>query len=106
MSAAKEVTLHLHAVANDAAFAVLANRGHRLDRALEAVENMTCTGGHHLESLVVIVATNFTSRHVQTSVDRSSYLIYETAYRACRCSFVPPGQEMEIRRAISFSASR
>jgi hypothetical protein len=64
MSAAKEVTLDLHAVANDPAFAVLANRGHRLDRALEAVENMTCTGGRHLESLVVLVATNFTSRHV------------------------------------------
>ncbi|MGE5113486.1 MAG: hypothetical protein ACM3JB_21700 [Acidobacteriaceae bacterium] len=68
MSAAKEVTLDLHAVANDPTFAVLANRGHRLDRALEAVENMTCTGRRHLESLVVLVATNFTGRHVQTSM--------------------------------------
>lgn len=68
MGATKEVTLDLHAVADDPAFAVLANRGHRLDRALEAVENMTYTGCRHLESLVVLVATNFTNGHVQTSV--------------------------------------
>jgi hypothetical protein len=69
MGAAKEVTLDLHAVADDPTFAVLANRSHRLDCALETVENMMCAGSRYLECLVVVVATNFTSRHVQTSVE-------------------------------------
>ncbi len=69
MGAAKEVTLDFHAVADDPAFAVLADRGHRLDCALETVENMMCAGSRHLESLIVVVATNLTSRHVQTSVE-------------------------------------
>jgi len=69
MGAAKEVALDLHSVADDPAFAVLANWGHCLDRALEAVENMTCASGCHLKSLVVLVATNFASGHVQTSTE-------------------------------------
>lgn len=39
MGAAKEVTLDFHAVADDPTFAVLANRGHDLNCALETIEN-------------------------------------------------------------------
>jgi len=104
VGATKEVTLDLHAVADDPAFAVLANRGHRLDRALEAVENMTYTGCVTSKALSYSLPQTSQMGMCKPPWDRFNS-IYQTAYRACRCSFVPPGQEMEIRKALSSSAS-
>jgi hypothetical protein len=64
MGTTEEVPVNLDAMADDSAFAVLANRGHRLDRTLEAVEDMTRTGRNNLEALVVIIAANFARGHI------------------------------------------
>ena len=52
-------------MADDPAFAMLANRGHALDRTLKAVEGMASAGCDQIESLVVFVSTNFTGRHTE-----------------------------------------
>jgi hypothetical protein len=67
MGATEEAAANLNAVANDPALAVLANRGNGLNRALEAVESVTSAGGYQFETLVVFVATNFTSSHASSS---------------------------------------
>src|SRR5207247_11287058 len=38
-----------------------------LNRALEAVESVTSAGGYQFETLVVFVATHFTSSHASSS---------------------------------------
>jgi hypothetical protein len=63
MGTTEEVTIDLDAVSDDSALAVLANRGHRLDSTLEAVENMMRVGSYDLKAFVVLIATNFTRGH-------------------------------------------
>jgi hypothetical protein len=53
MGAAEESFAHFDSVANYPAFAVLANRGHSLNRTLEVVEDVTSTRGCQFETLVV-----------------------------------------------------
>jgi hypothetical protein len=65
MGAAEESSAHFDSVPNDPALAVLANRGHRLNRTLEAVEDVTSACGCQFETLVVFVATNFTGSHIK-----------------------------------------
>jgi hypothetical protein len=67
MGTTEESATNLDPVANDPALAVLANRGNGLNRALEAVESVTNAGGYQFETLVVFVATNFTSSHTSSS---------------------------------------
>jgi hypothetical protein len=64
VSAAVEVTIRLHAVADDLHAAVLADGGEGVDRALEAVEGARTFPGHiYLEGLVVIVAADLALGH-------------------------------------------
>jgi hypothetical protein len=67
MGTAEESSAYFDSVPNDPALAVLANRGHGLNRTLEAVEDVTSTCGCQLEALVVFVATNFTGSHIKNS---------------------------------------
>src|SRR5690606_26138931 len=56
-------SVHFGAVAHDAAPAVLADRRHLGDRALEAVEDVHRPLAVNLEGHVVVVATYFAGRH-------------------------------------------
>jgi hypothetical protein len=66
VGAAVEMSLDLGAVADGSAATVLAYRGHGLNRAFEAVEDMSGSGSHHFEALVVVVATDFTGSQCST----------------------------------------
>lgn len=63
VGAAEEPAARLHAVTHDAALAVLADRRHLLDRALEGVEHMYGALRVYLEGHAVVVATDFASSH-------------------------------------------
>jgi len=63
MSTAEKPPANFHSVAYYPAFAVLAYRSDGLDGTLEAVESMARAGGDQIETLVVLVSTNFTGRH-------------------------------------------
>src|SRR5690606_23797361 len=52
---AEHAAILLHAMADDAAGAMLAAWCHRLDRAFEAVEGHGSPGHHNVERLVVVV---------------------------------------------------
>src|SRR5690606_6209255 len=63
VGAAVEPALHLGAVADHLAAAVLADRCHQVHRALEAVEGVGGSRRRHLEALVVVVAADLADRH-------------------------------------------
>ena len=63
MGTAEESTANLHSVPDHPALAVLANRGHSLDRALEAVESVMDAGYYQFETFVVFIATNPAGGH-------------------------------------------
>jgi len=60
--AAEKAAANLHAVANHSAVAMFTNRRNRLNRTLEAIECVSRPGCYQLESLVVLVTTNFAFR--------------------------------------------
>src|SRR5690606_15360047 len=60
---AEEPAADLGPVADDLAAAVLADRCHPVDGALEAVEHVPLAGRDDLEGLVVLVPAHLTSRH-------------------------------------------
>jgi hypothetical protein len=64
VSTAEKATANLHPMANHSALAMFANRRNCLNRTLEAVERVPCSGGYQLESLVVFVTAYFAFRHV------------------------------------------
>src|SRR5690606_2338402 len=66
--AAVEVAVHVHAVPDDAALAVLADRRHPGDRALERVERVHLALRVDLERQVVLVAADLAGRHRCVSV--------------------------------------
>ena len=73
VGAAVDGAVCLHAVADDPDAAVLASRGERVDRTLEAVEYVRLVvGQRYPERLVVLIATHFALRHPQTPFSRSS----------------------------------
>src|SRR5437879_6189158 len=61
---AEHLVVRLDTVADDPATAVLAMRRQRVDRALEAVEDMTATISRHFHDLVVLVLAHLTARHI------------------------------------------
>jgi hypothetical protein len=63
MCAAEELASDLYSVPDHSALAMLADGRHRLNRALEAVENMLRTCGFDYKGLIVFVATNFAVCH-------------------------------------------
>src|SRR6185369_15474366 len=60
---AEDPAVRLDPMADHAAAAVLALGSERVDRALEAVEDVRGALFHHLEALVIVVAAHFASRH-------------------------------------------
>jgi len=63
MRATEEMPLDLDPVSDHFALAMLANRSHRLDRALETIECMSSSSSFDYKSLVVFVATDFAICH-------------------------------------------
>ena len=66
MDAAEDFASLLHAVTDDPALAVRANRRQRVDRALEAIEGVVLAGNNHLKGLVIFIFTNFTCSHTKS----------------------------------------
>ena len=64
MDAAKNLPVRFDAMTNYPAVAVGANWRQRVDRALEAVEDMTATIPRHFHDLVVLVLAHLTARHI------------------------------------------
>jgi len=64
MGATEKLTGNFDPVPDDLALAVLANRRHELDRALEAVEHVPLSGCDQFKTLVIIISTNFAFRHL------------------------------------------
>jgi hypothetical protein len=100
--AAEEATPRLDAVAQDAAPAVRAHGGQKVDRALERVENVRVTlVKGDLESLVVVVSAALTDRHEPPpirGVERGSGSTGELdAQSASRAGLMPD----QIRRATT-----
>ena len=63
MDAAEDFAALLHAVPNNPAVAVRANRRERVDRALETVEGVTLPADDHFKRLVIFVFANLTCSH-------------------------------------------
>ena len=63
MGATEDPAIRLYAVADDPALAMGACRRESVDGAFEAVEDMSCSSGSHLERLVVIVPAHLTDSH-------------------------------------------
>ena len=63
MDTAEDFSVRFHAVANDTAVAVRANRRQRVDRALETIKDVSLSAHDHFERLVIVVLANFACRH-------------------------------------------
>jgi hypothetical protein len=63
MSATEDPAIRLYAVADDPALAMNARWRESVDGAFEAVKDMRCSSGSHLERLVVVVPAHLTNRH-------------------------------------------
>jgi hypothetical protein len=63
IDATEDLPARLNAMADDPAIAMRADRCQRVDRALEAVKNMTLPANDYFERLVVFVFANFTCGH-------------------------------------------
>ena len=61
--AQQKIAIRLYAVADDPALAMSACWRESVDGAFEAVEDMCCSSGPHLERLVVIVPAHLTDSH-------------------------------------------
>ena len=65
MNAAEDLSVGFNAVSHDPAIAMRANRGERVDRALEAVERGVLPANHNSERLVIFVFANFAFSRTQ-----------------------------------------
>jgi len=63
MGATEDPAIRLYAVADDPALAMNACWRESVDGAFEAVKDMCCSSGSHLERLVVVVPAHLTDRH-------------------------------------------
>lgn len=63
MRAAEHATVLFDAVANDAAVAMLASRGHGMDRALERIERAATIALDDVEGVAVVVSAYITGFH-------------------------------------------
>ena len=63
MGATENPAIRLYAVTDDAALAMSACWRESVDGAFEAVEDMSCSSGSHLERLVVVIPAHLTDRH-------------------------------------------
>ncbi len=67
MDTAEDLARLLHAVSDNPAVAVRANRRQRVDRALEAVEGVVLAGNDHFKRLVIFILANFAFSHISLS---------------------------------------
>jgi hypothetical protein len=65
MNAAIDLSVGFHAMPDDPAVAVWADRRQRVDRAFEAVECVVLSGYDHFKRLVIFILANFTCTHTQ-----------------------------------------
>jgi hypothetical protein len=65
----EEAPADLNTVSYHLAFAVLANRSDSLDCAFKAVKCVSRAGCNQIETLVIVVATNFAFCHNETPED-------------------------------------
>ena len=65
MDAAEDFSSLLHAVTDDPAVAMRADRCQRVDRTLEAIEGMMLSGNNHFKGLVIFIFTNFACSHTK-----------------------------------------
>src|SRR5215210_9595157 len=99
VGAAVEVTVRLDAVPDHLDAAILASRSQGVDSTLEAVEGMRVATGHtHLESLVVIVAADFTLGHGSTPSLRLLPLDHARCQGIAICPYT-------CRRAITWAST-
>jgi hypothetical protein len=63
MDTAKDFSIGFHAVADNPALAVGANRRERVDCALEAIEDVMLAGNDYLKRLVIFIFANFACSH-------------------------------------------
>lgn len=63
MNAAKDLSVLLDAMPDNAALAMRARRGKRMDRAFEAVEDVALPADDYFESFVIFVFANFALSH-------------------------------------------
>ena len=63
MDATDDLSIGFHAVADDSAVAVRANRRQRVDRAFEAIERVMLAGHDHFKRFVMFIFANFTCSH-------------------------------------------
>src|SRR5262249_15514193 len=74
-----EGAVGLHAVADDLAAAVLTHGRELLDGALETVERVRLSGGHHLKRHLVVVAAHFAYGHgrfLGRAMDRTVEIVW------------------------------
>ena len=77
MGATENPAIRLYTVTDDAALAMSACWRESVDGAFEAVEDMSCSSGSHLERLVVVIPAHLTDRHNSShrrDMDRRSLL--------------------------------
>jgi len=63
MDAAEDFAALLHAVSNNPAVTVQADRRERVDRAFETIEGVMLASHNHFERLVILIFTNFACSH-------------------------------------------
>jgi hypothetical protein len=63
VDAAENLSIDFHAVPDDSAVAMRANRRQRVDSALEAVEGVVFSGNNYFKRLVIFIFTNFAGSH-------------------------------------------
>lgn len=67
MDAAEDFASLLHAVTNDPAMAVRANRRQRVNSALEAIKGVVLVANDHFKRLVIFIFANFACSHGKTT---------------------------------------
>jgi hypothetical protein len=77
MSTAEEPSTDFYAMADYSTLAMFANRGDRLNRALETIERVSCASGNQLEGLVVFIATDFAFCHLTPHLGAALSLAHE-----------------------------
>lgn len=65
MNAAIDLSVGFHAMADDPAVAVWADRRQRVDRAFKAIERVMLSGYDHFKRLVIFIFANFACSHTQ-----------------------------------------
>ncbi len=67
MHAAEDLTVLFHAVTNNTALTMRTRRRERMDRAFEAVKDVTLSAGYYFECLVIFVSADFALSHTEDS---------------------------------------